>query len=448
MRTILTSRVLVLLLLTPSLFLGQAWAQSAGELSTTADFIDHASGTSKEEMVAQAIAESPQLKAARQEIAISRGQVNQARLRRNPTLDVGGVKQVDGDDNQVTVVGSFPLELFGRRARRTDVAEQRVTAAQLMVADKERLLSATVKSRYVEALAAIRNLEFIEELLRLNREFLSLLETRVRDGASAPLDADQVRVEVGRIETLAYEYSGKTELAVLALKQAVGLLPEAPLKVRSVLENPEDYRADNDELLRIALENRPDLKAAQALEQVSDAQIRMEASEGKPDAEITGGYQRSNLGFSLRAFDSGGNLLPIRETFNYATFGLRITLPAFDRRQGAVAATSAALEQARAFRAATELRIRHEVKEARIRYERARSKATIYTRLVRGQAQKNLQVVRQIYSYGRVSLLDLVAEQRRYIDIETGYTDILRELNEARIGLELAIASPVPEERK
>jgi len=41
---------------------------------------------------------------------------------------------------------------------------------------------------------------------------------------------------------------------------------------------------------------------------------------------------------------------------------------------------------------------------------------TLYRRGVRDQAARNLDVVRQTYGYGRIPLLDVIAEQRRYID--------------------------------
>lgn len=46
---------------------------------------------------------------------------------------------------------------------------------------------------------------------------------------------------------------------------------------------------------------------------------------------------------------------------------------------------------------------------------------------------RNLSVVRQTYALGRGTLLDVIAEQRRYIDIENGYTDALRQVYDARV---------------
>jgi len=54
-------------------------------------------------------------------------------------------------------------------------------------------------------------------------------------------------------------------------------------------------------------------------------------------------------------------------------------------------------------------------------------------------------VVRQTYGYGRIPLLEVIAEQRRFIDIETGYTDVLLDSYVSRIALERAWARTCPE---
>src|SRR6267154_687765 len=127
----------------------------------------------------------------------------------NPTLAVGGLKEVNGDDNRFTIGTEIPLELFGRRAHRTEVAELRLTGIRATVTDKERLLAGEVLMRFAETLAAARNVEFVEQLLRANQEFLKLMEDRVREGAIPSLDAEEVRVETNRIESLRIDYRRK-----------------------------------------------------------------------------------------------------------------------------------------------------------------------------------------------------------------------------------------------
>jgi len=51
------------------------------------------------------------------------------------------------------------------------------------------------------------------------------MEDRVREGAIPSLDAEEVRVETSRIESLRIDYQAKAEIAMLALKEAVGMQP-------------------------------------------------------------------------------------------------------------------------------------------------------------------------------------------------------------------------------
>src|SRR6267142_2178146 len=152
------------------------------------DFLDLQGGVTETELVTRALASNPSLLAQRQEIAMAKGDVTQARLRQNPSLTLGGLKEVNGGDNAINVKGSLPLELFGRRARRTEVAENKEEATQQSVADRERLLAGEVRMRFGQALAAIRDLRFVEQLLQVNRDFLRLMEDRAREGAAPSLD--------------------------------------------------------------------------------------------------------------------------------------------------------------------------------------------------------------------------------------------------------------------
>jgi cobalt-zinc-cadmium efflux system outer membrane protein len=407
------------------------------------DFLDPQQGVTEAELVTRALASNPTLTAQRQQITVAKGDVTQARLRQNPSLILSGLKEVNGGDNQFSLGGSIPLELFGRRARRTEVAESQESATQQSVADQERLLVGAVRAHFGQALASIRNLMFVEQLLQVNRDFLRLMENRVLEGAARSLDADETRVEVNRIETLRIDYQAKVEVALLALKETVGIQPEEPIRLKGALElAPHAY--DQKQLLQLAMDHRPDLAFQRANEVLANAKLREDRATGKPDASVFGAYQRPDSGFSQRAFDAAGNLRPIRQTFNYATFGLNINLPVFNRNQGAVVADTAAIQAVRSQIAAVDLNLRHEVAQNLIRFNGAQTRVSVYRTGVRDQAARNLEVVRQTYTYGRTTLLDVIAEQRRYIDIETGFTDILLDAYAARVVLEQAIGTSLP----
>src|SRR5262247_169445 len=75
-----------------------------------------------DELVTQALAENPEVQAARAEVEAARGRLLQAGLRPNPMLDVGFQKTVTGSDNNVTAGVTLPLDLNGRQAGRLGVA--------------------------------------------------------------------------------------------------------------------------------------------------------------------------------------------------------------------------------------------------------------------------------------------------------------------------------------
>ncbi|WP_263359275.1 TolC family protein [Acidicapsa ligni] len=404
------------------------------------DFLDAQQGITETELVTRALASNPTLLAQRQQIEMAKGDVTQAHLHKNPSLMLGGLKEVNGDDHGINATGSLPLELYGRRARRTEVAESKEDVSKQSVADQERLLTGEVRSRFGEALASVRNLMFVEQLLKVNEDFLKLMEDRVHQGATPPLDADETRVEVNRIETMRIDYQAKAEIALLGLKEAVGIDPEEPIRLKGELALGS-LTYDQKQLLQLAMEHRPDLAMQHASEALANAELRSDKAIGKPDASVFGGYERPNSGFSQEAFDTAGNLSPIRQSFNHVVFGLNINLPVFDRNQGTAVADTAAIRAAQSQIAAVNLTLRHEVIQNLIRFNGAQARVAVYRSGVRDQASHNLDVVRQTYAYGRSTLLDVIAEQRRYIDIETGYTDILLNAYTARVSLEQAVGT-------
>ncbi|HYM00431.1 MAG TPA: TolC family protein, partial [Blastocatellia bacterium] len=209
----------------------------------------------------------------------------------------------------------------------------------------------------------------------------------------------------------------------------------------SVSENQPKALA---EALAFALANRPDLTAARAAERLALAQIEQARVEGKVDASIFANYQRTSMGFDVRGFDSAGQLVPVTGIFHYATFGLRLTLPLRNKNQGNLEAAAAAAEEARSRREFAEIVVRNEATAAYTRLDRARAALDLYSSGVRDQSLRNLDIIRQTYTLGEKTLIDYLAEQRRYVDIESAYTDLLKQYRDSLIDIERATASPLP----
>jgi cobalt-zinc-cadmium efflux system outer membrane protein len=391
-------------------------------------------------VVAQALSENPELKAARAEVEAARGRLLQAGLRPNPMLDVSAQQNVTGPDHNLTVGVTLPLDLNGRKAGRVTVAEGELAMKEAQVRNRARELSAEVRMKAGEVLAARRNLRITEELLAINREALGLATQRVRRGAIPALDENLERVEVNRLEASRETLASRVEVLTLGLKMLVGLAPEAPLSLKGDLSVPVLTRR-REEALQDALSLRPDLLATRAEVAIAQAKVRKEEAEGRWDASVNVGYMRQNFGFDLNGLNQRGEPRPITDIFHYVGGGVTVTLPVRNRNQGNVAAALAETQAASRREEFSVLGVRQEVEAAFVQYEAATRARETYAHGVRDLARENLEVIRKAYQLGRTSLLEVIAEQRRYIDIEMGYTDALQHAYNAVVELERAVGT-------
>ena len=393
-----------------------------------------------EEVVARAVADNPDLRAVRAEVDAAVGRLRQAGLRPNPELDLGGQKALSSDNN-LTVALRLPLDLNDRKGGRVAVAEQDVELKRRLLADRERRLRADVRMKAGDLLAARRNLQIAEELLDVNRRAFSVVGSRVREGAAPTIEESLQLVEVNRLDASRQLLANRVEIATLQLKLLAGMPPDAQLTVRGELILSV-APLDRAEAIRRALASRPDLAAARAEADMARATIRKEQAEGRWDASVNVGYMRQDFGFGgLNGLTSSGQTRPIQDVFHYFGGGVTIVLPVRNRNQGNVAAAEAGAQAAERRLEFAALTVQQEVGAAFAQLEATGRSLEIYGRGVRDVARRNLDVVRQSYELGRGSLLDVIAEQRRLIDVETGYTDVLKQVYDAAVEVERAVGT-------
>jgi outer membrane protein, heavy metal efflux system len=405
-------------------------------------YYDPTSGLSPDDAVVYALAHNGELAAFRSEVDAARGLVQQASLRPNPQLEIERKDQIKGSDNTTMVGAMLPLELGGRRSARILVAQRELELKQSLLADQERLLAAEVRAKFGEALGELLKLGFTEDLLTTTDQGYRLVAARVIEGRTAPLEQNMVLVEVNRIRSMRESGQGKVEVAMLELRNLMGMRPEEPLRLRGGLDHLIEPVPSFVVAKDIALRERPDLRAARGLEDLAEARIVEARSQGRLDASLTGKYELMNFGFPQQGLSSNGELVPIQGRFHSLVMGVTLDLPVRNRNQGAIAAAVAEKSAATRRREFAELTIQREVASALARYQSAARAAEIYRVGVQEQANANLDVIRQTYELGSRTLLDVIAEQRRFIETQTGYIEALVNTYQARVEIERATASP------
>lgn len=405
-----------------------------------ARYLDPVAGLALDRAIAQALEQEPSLRAARTQVDIASGMRVQAGLRPNPMFSFSRQNEPAGTDNQTRVEVIWPLDLF-RRAGRVGVAEREIEATRHAVADRERLLATDVRTKYGEVAVAVRELKVLDELFGTVSTQHGLVAARVEQGASPPLERDMLRVELQRLEAERLLQWGAVERGMIELKRVLGIAAEAPLRLRDTLEQlvqREAVVALQVDSARI-FEMRPDVEAAQSRVHVTDAQIERARRDGRFDVDLFGMYMRMDSGFPQRAFGNGGGLEPVRGLFHYVAAGATVRVPLLDRNQGEIAAARARRAGAAAELDAAQLTAHSEIAAARVRDEHAQRAIAIYTSESRALARQNLTVVGQTYELGRATVFDVLAEQRRYLDVEEAFTNALREAYVARQALRRAL---------
>ena len=417
-------------------------AQSpGGQAPLVGRFVDPANGLSLEQAIARAIEQEPSLRAARSQVEVAQGTKLQASVRPNPSVSFEQRQEPGGTDHLTTVGVEWPLDLF-RRSERLAVADHEVTVAQLSASDRERLLAAEVRARYGDALATIRELGLLDEIVAATQNQFDLLRSRVEQGASPPLERDLLDVELRRVQADRLLQVGRTETAVFELKRVLGMKADAPLTVRDTFEalvQRESVLASEVENASMAVEQRADVREAAARIETAVAKIDRAESEGHVDLSLFGNYMRMDSGFPQRGFAPNGGLERVRGQFNYWSAGAMVTIPILNRNQGNVAVARAEQTGAAAAYDAARLAAEAEVASARATDERAREAVKIYGGGAQALARQNLAVVGQSYELGRVTVFEVLAERRRYLDVERAYTEALRAAYEARTALKRAL---------
>jgi len=403
-------------------------------------YIDPVNGVTLDDAIGRALSQEPSLRAIRSQAEVTRGRRDQAGLGPNPAVSFAQQQEPSGTDNQTRIELQWPLDLF-RKAGRVGVADREIEVTQHATANGERMLAADVRMKYGDVVAAVRALTVIEQLLVATSRQRTLITSRVEQGAAPPLDRDMLRVEGQRLEADRLIQVGAVDRQLVELKRLLGMPPDAPLALRDSLEAL--VRTDRPLTLAgpqaDAAMRRPDVQEAEARVRVGDAQIDRAHREGRPDVSIVGMYMRMDAGFPQQGLSPVGALEPIRNVFHYVSVGATVTLPLQNRNQGAVAAAEAERVGEVARLDAMRLAAHSEIAAARSRDDHARQALDAYTGDTIALARQNLDVVRQTYELGRGTLVDVLNEQRRYLDVERAYTDVLREAYEARQSLRAAL---------
>lgn len=408
-----------------------------------------------------ALTRNPAFLAERQETAIARGGLRQARiLRFNPDLSATIPGTGSGGDRSATEATLMQeLELAGQRGLRIGAARSGLARAEATVQNAARLGVADATSSFYRALSAERRLDVTRDGLQLTTHLLQAVRTQVKEGEISTLEATLAEIEFGRARARVLEAERLAAASLLELKRLTGLAPDVPVRLddpaappslpavrvdsggagasavsanldttesaaraaRARANLPDAASLDVDSLMRLALARRPDLAATTSSVREFETLAALARREALPNLRLGA--------FAERAPDERG--LRIGPAIG-------ISLPLWNRNQGLVDERRAQVQQAQLQRQAAELRVRTDVETAVRSYRAATQQATAFETAVRQPARTNSALLETAYRAGKIPLPTLLLLRNQLLDAELGYWDAWLARQDALVQLDAA----------
>lgn len=409
--------LLLAALLGPAAF-GQAAEPSASVSDRSATALDAAvaNGLTLDAALSSALRHNPQLRAAQLEVDASDGAVRQSSLMPNPSLDYTQ-EDTRRQSRTTTVLLSQPLELGGKRAARTALAQRGRDVALAELDARRADVRATALQAFFEALVAQERVVVAEESLRIAQGGSSAAARRVAAGKVSPTEETRARVAEANARIERRQALADRQSALRALT-AVMAVPEGT--VQQLDGRPETLPAlPASATLAQRLNEAPALRRAQREVQRAEAAYELERSRRLPDVRLSFG--------SKRAEETGRS---------QAVIGLSLPLPVFDRNQGAQYEALRRREAAQALAQAEMLRLRSEVLQAADQLQAREDEVRALQEEVLPGARSAYEAASRGFELGKFGFLDVLDAQRTWLLARSQYLNALSQAHRAAAELE------------
>jgi cobalt-zinc-cadmium efflux system outer membrane protein len=384
-------------------------------------------------------AQNPTLKAAQLNIDESRAAEITAYLRPNPdfTISADGF-QISRNmgvwrpfSGVVETPGiSYLHERQHKRELRRDQAKESTAIAESTYLDQERSLVFNLKSAFVQTLQAKAVLENAKENLEYWDRELEVNRTRFRAGDMAQVDLD--RLELQRVQ---FESDFETALVNLrtAKIQLLMLINDRTAIERFDVTGPFDFVEELrplEEFRKIALDARPDLKAAVQNIDLAKITYQLAVSNGSTDPTFSIWYS-NNPSFS--------------NSFANETVGGSVSIPLriFDRNQGQKELTKIDIGRNERLRDANEALVFSDVDSAYWTLIQNVNLLKPYKTRYLKLATDTRDRVSFAYQNGGSSLLDYLDAEKAYRDTRLAYLNLIGSYLTAAAQMNMAAGSEV-----
>lgn len=366
---------------------------------------------SLDQAIQLALSHNHALLAARTTITQSKDAEITANLRPNPVFgtDVVGLPQ-EPDDFTATNIDQAEFDigvgyLFERgkkRQHRLRAAQDATAVTTSTVADNERTLTSNVATAFINVLFAESTLDFAKQDLASFQNTINISQAQYKAGAISEGDFLKIKLQLLQFQTDVTAADLAKQQSLVALRQLLGFesVPEnydvaGTLEYRKMPYGLEDLQA-------MAIKDRPDLRAAEQGVTAARSQYLLAKADGKVD--VNGTLNETHI-----------------TGYNSTSVIVSMPLPIFDRNQGEIARTNAAISQAQELQQEASEQVMSDVQSAFESMHTDEQTLQIYQSGYLDQARQSVDISQYAYKRGAASLLDFLDAERSYRSIQLAY---------------------------
>jgi cobalt-zinc-cadmium efflux system outer membrane protein len=325
---------------------------------------------------------------------------------------------------------SFLIERRRKRHLRLESAKKGTLIAESTHADLERTLLFNLRSAFVSTLQAKAVLQLAKDNLVYYDHVLDISRKRFDAGDIAQIDLD--RLELQRVQYESDLQAAEESLETAKIQLLTLLNDRTPIEQFDV-NGPYDFNDQllpRDEFRKIALDTRPDLKAA--IEAIDKARTdhTLAVANGSTDPTISAWYTHNS---------SNNN------PFGINTLGVSVGIPLriFDRNQGEKLRTQLDITRNERLRDAAEASVLSDVDSGYATLESNLKLLRPYKAKYLQQAVRVRDTISFAYQNGGASLLDFINAQAEYRTVRLNYVNLVGSYLTAAAQLNQAVGREV-----
>ena len=368
------------------------------------------------ELIQEVLARNPELVAARKQWEAATNRITPARSLDDPILSVQlwnipqPFKATQADNSIFGLSQNLPFP--GKLGLKGDVASRSAEMTEQTVRAKERELIARLKQAYYDLFLAQKAVEIHHEQVELLRQFVAIANAKFRVGKGSQADVLKAHVELSLLFQHLPVLDQRRETAQAMLNTLLDRNPSSPL---GLAHEPSQLPLEKpiDDLHRLALNDRPELKAAELDVQRSEQSRALAQRQYYPDFNVA--FQRFQ---NFQANDGFGAYVAMSIPFAFWT------KPKYD---SGVQEAAAAVAVAQAQQHTLENLTRFQVNDLLAKLKATDQVATLYRTTILPQAEQSLDAARVGYRAGKAGFLDLIDTQRAWRGFQLEYFTALVE---------------------